>query len=234
MKITDLDSVYEIACSYLYCNCEITDKKYSLFVSHPIFFSVYYPIKFGDEIKLVNIMDKPKYLELARKQYIDIFARIDKPGGFLVHIRKPYMLAFLRDTKDYLSESDFADMLNFAWTSSENPNDDVNVKIPTLIKWFRSADKKSLMNTEDYNKYMSIDGTVTVYRGVGINRNPVGLSWTFDMDTAFWFANRFGDGGYIEYATVRKDDVLAYFGNRNESEVVVDTANINIEILNKK
>ena len=48
------------------------------------------------------------------------------------------------------------------------------------------------------------------------------MSWTLDYDKAEWFANRFGTDGYILEATINKNDIVAFFDVRGESEVVVD------------
>jgi hypothetical protein len=51
-----------------------------------------------------------------------------------------------------------------------------------------------------------------------------GLSWTADKKKAEWFAGRFptlNDKGFVASGWVRKDDVLAHFIGRQESEIVV-------------
>ena len=147
------------------------------------------------------------------------------------YIRKQYKLTFLRDTKQYLSSKDFANLFREAWITSENPNDDVNVKIRTLVSWYKNSNKKYLMEEDDFNVYNNLEDEFTIYRGVGINRNPKGLSWTMNKEKAQWFANRFGGNGYIETAKINKKDVLAYFNSRGEEEIVADVYKLNISVL---
>ena len=67
---------------------------------------------------------------------------------------------------------------------------------------------------------------ITVYRGVIENGKPNGLSWTTSKKVAQWFSNRFYTGTGKVYKMVIKNpsDILAYFNNRNEKEVIVDTS----------
>lgn len=49
------------------------------------------------------------------------------------------------------------------------------------------------------------------------------MSWTLSFERAKWFAERFGSNTQIVYkAFVQKQDILAYFADRGEDEVVVD------------
>lgn len=117
------------------------------------------------------------------------------------------------------------------WVDSENPNSDVNVPLSEAVKWFRNSNKKILMDEEDFKVYESFPEKVKLYRGITKFGNPYGLSWTTNLDTAKWFANRFNindrdNGNYVIEAEVNKEDILAYFSGRNENEVIVDTSNI--------
>lgn len=147
-------------------------------------------------------------------------------------VNKPYLLFFLSQIRNYLSLKDFSEFLGDAWVRSENGNNDPNVELHKIVRWFRSADKNALMDDKERKVFAELPATITVYRGVGKNRNPKGISWTQDFQLARWFANRFGSGGYIEKTTITKNDVLAYFMSRGESEVVVDLKALNhIEIM---
>lgn len=87
------------------------------------------------------------------------------------------------------------------------------------------CDKKVLMSKEDYNVYAALPKEFTVYRGVAVGRNPDGLSWTRDKETAFWFSKRFdhdAEIGYVKQAITQKKNVLVYFNSRNENELVIN------------
>ena len=44
------------------------------------------------------------------------------------------------------------------------------------------------MQEKDYEVYKSFPDTFNIYRGVAVGRNPKGLSWTQNLETAKWFA----------------------------------------------
>lgn len=107
----------------------------------------------------------------------------------------------------------------------ENPNGDVNVSVALAARWFRLADKKSLMYDDEYETYTNLPESFIVYRGVTPGRNPNGMSWTREHDKAEWFSNRFGEG-YVLKGTVNKKDVLAFFSRRGEEEIVIEAKNV--------
>lgn len=151
-----------------------------------------------------------------------------------IMVRKSYRLTFLKYAKKFMSLKDFSHYLADAWASSENPSQDVNCSLSLLISWFQQADKKVLMETEDYQVYVSLPDELRIYRGVTLGREPHGLSWTANLETAKWFAHRFDRDdktGYIETAIVKKEDVLAYFNTRGEDELVVNVRNLEIEVM---
>lgn len=78
----------------------------------------------------------------------------------------------------------------------------------------------------DLAKFEALPEVLQVYRGQ-ILEHPVGVSWTLDRDVAKKFARSGGyrvdqDGGAVLCCRVRKELVLGYITQRNESEVVVD------------
>lgn len=166
--------------------------------------------------------------EKIRQAYQDlIFEYIDTRNdvyGILSLIRSPYYLFFFSLIKDGLSNKDYGELLKTAWTGEDNPNDDTNVKLYTIVSWFKKAEKTYLMDEEELEKYNSLPEKFKVYRGVGKGRKHNGLSYTLDYDKALWFANRWGgDKNYIIECEVNKDDTFAYFDCRGEHEIVVNT-----------
>lgn len=109
-------------------------------------------------------------------------------------------------------------------------------KITYLTGLFQKCKKEHLMCKEDYENYKKLPDKFIVYRGVAVGRNPHGLSWTLNLETAKWFANRFNNDkktGYIEKAVVRKSDMFAYFNTRGEDEIVCNVSSKDIIILDK-
>lgn len=94
------------------------------------------------------------------------------------------------------------------------------------------GNKQKLMG-EDYETWKAFPDKMTLFRGVGVDRKPYGLSWTPNLEKAEWLAHRFDREdryGYIQKAIVTKENMLAYFQSRGEEEVVVDTYKIKNDI----
>lgn len=233
---TNLNEVKNVAKNFLHLPIYEDEKIPSqMFVYHP-FLSSSIVILPGDESDLVDLLEQPERLE---DYYRFIEEEIDKGDLHKIHflIRAPYRLAFIKQCEQYLSEKDFAELLADAWVSSENPNQDANCSISCLIKMFKRCNKKYLMQEKDYEVYKSFPDTFNIYRGVAVGRNPKGLSWTQNLETAKWFANRFNRGtkkGYVQMGIAKKEHVLAYFNTRNEDEIVYNSKKLDISILREE
>lgn len=224
-KQSDIQSVKSVALAFLNLPVEETDFS-PIVVMHPIFENGFVGVKIDGEYTMVNILESEENLNIAKKVWEDNIKRANSIMQVYAFMRKSYRLTFLKYIEPYLSKKDMAELLADAWVSSENPNQDVNVSIPMLTKWFRKADKRSLMVSEDYKVYTDLEPEFVVYRGVAVGRNPDGLSWTMNYDKAEWFANRFTshgqEAGYVFKAIAKKEDVLAYFNTRGEEEIVIN------------
>lgn len=228
---TNLDEIKNMAKLFLYQPIKVDDNfSPKLCVYHPFLSSS--TICIGSS-EIVDIFDDEGALE---KYHECMEKEINKSDLHRIYVlvRKPYRLTFIKYCESYLSEKDLAELFADAWVSSENPNQDVNCSLSYLIKVFRKCNKHYLMQEEDYKVYQSLPDTFMIYRGVAVNRNPKGLSWTQNLETAKWFAHRFDtekDKGYIQTAIAKKEDVLAYFNTRNEDEIVYDSKKLEISIL---
>jgi hypothetical protein len=136
-------------------------------------------------------------------------------------VNKPYLGVVFKYISDHLSNSDYAELLQYAWVSMENPNDDPNVSHREWIQMLKKADQKILMG-EDYNVFSNFKDIVKVYRGTQSLSSTNGLSWSLSKDTAKWFATRFGKNGKIQSAEIPKKNIVAYFNVRDEKEVVLN------------
>jgi hypothetical protein len=93
-----------------------------------------------------------------------------------------------------------------------------------LLLMFRLADRERLAVCRDP---MPPGETFTVYRGVsgrGRARRVRGLSWTLDLDRAWWFARRLsylGEPAVFD-ATVPRSAVFFYTNERKEQEMVLE------------
>jgi hypothetical protein len=226
---TNLNEVREMARVFLRLPIQLDEKLHPLLCVHHPFISSCVVYVDGE---LINILENPERLEEFNK-YIE--EEIDDSDLFRIYVlvRAPYRLTFLKYCEPYLSPKDLAELFADAWVSTENPNQDANCPIHYLVKMFKKCDKKYLMSEEDYQVYEQLPETFTIYRGVAVGRNPKGLSWTKNLETAKWFAHRFDredKKGYIQMGIAKKEDVLAYFNTRNEDEIVYNSKRLQISI----
>ena len=223
MKTTDIESVRETVLAFLYLDIEETDFS-PIVVMHPIFESAFVYLPESD--RMCNVLEDTDGYNEIMQLYRNRIEKAKTAFELYRFMRKSYRLTFLKFTEKYLSIEDLSKLLADAWITSENPNQDANVSVTKLAKMFRKCDKKLLMEDDEYEVYEHLPEEFTVYRGVSVNRNSHGMSWTKNLKTAEWFAHRFdcdGKVGYIQKATARKKDVLAYFNGRNEDEIVIST-----------
>ena len=196
-----------------------------LVVKHPFTDSGIVGIRQEDgHYAIGNLIDSEADMKAWNKQTEELIDQAETPLHVFMMITKSYMLGFLKYAKPFLSSEDFTKMLADAWVRSESPNADPNLSKSKLVSLFKAADPEILMDAEERAQLQSLDDKVTIYRGVtSYNaRNVKALSWTLDENVARWFASRFGEQGRVYQAQIAKDDILAIFTGRNESEVIVD------------
>lgn len=233
MKETNLDEVKNMAINFLYLPIE-QDETISPFlcVHHPFITSCIVCI---DDKQMIDVLNNPDALK-AYRDYMEKNINNSNLCRIYLLLRKPYRLAFIKYCEPYLSDKDLAELFADAWVSSENPNQDVNCPISYLIKIFKRCNKEFLMTPEDYDIYNSLPDTFVIYRGVGVSRNPKGLSWTRNLEKAKWFASRFDTDkkkGYVQTGIAKKEHVLAYFNTRGEDEIVYNVNKLDISILER-
>lgn len=220
MKSTNLDKVKSMALAFLYIDVK-PSRILPMSVCHPFFNSVMADLP---DYGIFNILEDTEHFEVIRQKYKQRILNSDCVQDIMSIIREPYQLGFLKNIVPSLSQTDLSQLLSMIWVNIENPNQDVNASVSEIARWFKKADKESLMNQEDYEVYCNLPECFTVYRGVAAGRNPDGLSWTRSLHRAEWFAHRFDkkeQQGYVREANVLRKDVLAYFNTRGEEEIVV-------------
>lgn len=220
MRKTNIEKLKETLNLFLMLEVEKIDAM-PFMVQHPIF---EYSVLYDEERNPISILE-PEGLEKIRKQTRKKIEQCKSASQCMMIMRKSYYLTFLKFTKEYLSNEDFSKLLAFAWVSSEAPNNDVNVSQAEILKWFNNAEKEKLMREEDFCTYTELPGRITVYRGIGTKSRENGISWTLDKEKATWFARRFSEG-YVIQGTVEKKDILAFFNDRKEKEVIISPRNV--------
>lgn len=227
-KETNLETCKNIAKALLYL--DVKETEIPLFVTHPFFNSRHMPLLGNDKsMTMHDIIADRDSLNKIRYEYQDKINIMNSIHAIMFLMNKPYRATYFKLIRDYLSEKDYGELLSYVWTDSENPNQDTNVSIPEWISFFKKSNKRFLMEKEDYQIYNDLpdDKEIIIYRGVAKNREPFGLSWTANLDTATWFAKRFSnDDAYVLKAKCFKKDILAFFNTRGENELVTDIKKI--------
>lgn len=230
IRISNLEKVKEMARMFLHLKLE-WDEKDSFLVHHP-YFSCCFVSLVKDGVSQMGDLRKPEDMELALNM---VKRRIDKAKS--VHtITKlmcdKFLLVFFKYIREYLDPEDYATELREAWLTTEFPNADPNLTLAEKVRYFRKADPKLLMSKSDYARFQSLPDEIIVFRGVNKKGSYKGLSWTTDKERAEWFASRWEWNSAVYKATIAKSDVLAYFGERSEEEIVLDSRKLkNVEKL---
>lgn len=102
----------------------------------------------------------------------------------------------------------------------------VNRRVLNLLLGSPRPCREYIMNAEERKAFLVLPDEFTIHRG-HVGRNISGWSWTLDIEKAKWFADRFPPsihGGIpkITSGIVKKADVVAYFLQRQEAEIVVN------------
>jgi hypothetical protein len=133
-----------------------------------------------------------------------------------------------------LDDAEYWVLLRSVWISTETT-------YPHTAEWLAllqasRPDREALMSPEDREVFDSLPETLTVFRGCDSAAGARGLSWTTDLERAVKFAHyscgprRLIFGGRKHYrafprvmgGTCEKSDVLAYFNERGEQEIVIN------------
>lgn len=188
-------------------------------VSHPfIEEGVSFNLKTGEVINLVEdekALKKEKELRLKRMRNMS-------PMQIAFCVSKPYRMLYLSLAFPYLTKKERSEIMHEVWISVENINNNVNVSQMEILKMLRKCNPKYLMGQENYEVYENLPDTFTVYRGLQENAQEDGLSWTLSKEVAEWFASRFENDGEVIKKVIHKTEVIAYFNDREEDEIVLD------------
>lgn len=217
----------------------IANKEMPFIIHHPFISQNPAPFReHNGSLKFVDIFkDKKEFNELIEQ----LESNIDMADSFediLMMVNKPYKLLFFKVNNNYISKESYNNCLKEIWCQTEFPNADVNVSTDESLSMFKNCDKKLIMTKAEMLKLKSLPDEVTIYRGTHKKNNFKALSWTDDYQSALWFAKRFDDNGYVLQANIKKEDIVAFFNNRNEKEMIIDFNKIynlkNEKILNIK
>lgn len=153
---------------------------------------------------------------------LELINESESLGQILLLINKGDVLSYLNSlhTTKLVSEQEIANRLFHQWTMVEKFHNSGMSK-SKMLKFMKMADKSDGYGAV-YND--EVPKLITVYRGTNVE-NYKGLSWTRDKEVAEWFAKRFlneGQFGYVFYGKLAREDIIANFRSRNESEIICD------------
>ena len=204
----------------------ISDKEIPFIIYHPFIKCnpIIYQNRNGNikKIDVFNSRELNKYLNKL-ENYID---NCKTPLQIFNLINQPYKIYYFYMNSNNLNKKDYNDILKNIWINTEFPNADKNISVNNLLKLFKKSDTKFLMSEEERTFFNSLPDKVKIYRGTHDANNYRALSWTNDYETALWFAKRFHSDGYILQAIVDKKDIIAFFNDRNEHELIIDFTKI--------
>lgn len=222
LKETDMDNIRHLA--KLFVQLPINKTNYSPFVvKHPFTDSGIVYISDEEGPRTLDVTNDEKEFNKWKKMVSGIIDKMKSVADVYMLLTNAYKFAFLQFAQDMMSMEDYCTALVDCWIGTECPNQDPNFTKRQLLQLFEKANKNYIMTDEEWAELQELPQTVTIYRGVTDSGggNEKALSWTINPQVAEWFAKRFGGQGKVYCATVDKDNILALFNGRNESEVIV-------------
>jgi hypothetical protein len=151
-----------------------------------------------------------------------------KWSRYIFYHERPYRLAaLLRCHEAGLHDEAYWNFVGDVWVDSDN----IWQNIKTWRKIWSQPDpnRAACMDAEEREHYFGLPDSLTVYRGVKLRKAVNGLSWTFDLERAKWFARRWAtkeQQSMVAIGTVHKKNILAVFLGRNEKEIVSNKVNV--------
>lgn len=176
------------------------------------------------------ICDENKNMILVtEKNRVQVFERIYSKMAecktiqqmFYRFIRKADRLMILFHVHLLLNETEFNELLHWAWITCEFPH---QMKTRDLLKLFNHSNKDLIMSKNEQQVIQKLPDNVTIYRGLqGPKAKIKGFAWTLSKDKAVWFARRFNYANAKVYsAKIAKEHIFMYTNDRSEQEVVIN------------
>ena len=180
--------------------------------------SIQHPLVIGD----IGMMPNSYYNNqlMRKKERLKEFENNKEFESYLFLIEKPFRVTFFSDlvkqNKIKKLSKKYWKILSSLWTGSENIFQ--NKKLwDDLLK--DKTNSHYFMSKKDLKFFNALEKEFIVYRGYKHWEN--GYSYTLDKERAIWFADRFGQNGFVKERLVRKEDVFAYTNSREENEIII-------------
>ncbi len=182
-------------------------------VKHPFVYAFVGPeFLLADEVsRMYEWKRKHRQRTLAEKDWVN----------YIFGIERPWRLHRLRTLweRRQITKRELRKLLSIFWMDTECPQG--NQSDPMFL--FLEAN----FVTDAPKEWKAIPDNFTLYRGVDgeLELTADGPSWTMEKGTALFFAKRYLAGGYVVKYEATKDEALAYFAGRGETEIILDFFN---------
>ncbi|WP_297516621.1 hypothetical protein [Flavobacterium sp.] len=180
--------------------------------------SIQHPLVIGD----IGMMPNSYYNNqlMRKKERLKEFENNKEFESYLFLIEKPFRVTFFSDLvkqhKIKKLSKKYWKILSSLWTGSENIFQNKELW-DDLLK--DKSNSHYFMSKKDLKFFNSLENEFIVYRGYSHWEN--GYSYTLDKERAIWFADRFGQNGFVKERLVRKEEVFAYTNSREENEIII-------------
>jgi hypothetical protein len=182
-------------------------------IRHPLIYAVPY---FPDRTGLVNDNYRCK---VAASQ--EALAARDFEEYVYLH-EKPWRVAALMEVAPLLRGPNYWELVADTWMIIDCVWEGRRAWRKLWLS--KEPHREAAMSCDDQEYLTALPDILTIYRGVQFRAAIHGLSWTLSRERAEWFAlwrlPKRGQPMVLE-AQVSKSDVIAYFSEREEDEVVV-------------
>jgi hypothetical protein len=183
-----------------------------------------HPLVFSVPLSVPGLLNKQ--YEQKCKAVATAIKRGDHHTYVFLHERPYRFEAMTRLIVRGLEESELYELVRTVWIDSENI-------WQNLDEWrdlLSGLDGRWLMFDDEREELDSLTEPITVYRGVTLEVNEEGLSWTLNHEKAKWFAQRFTHRGQaaVIHGTVTRENVVALFKTRGEEEIVALDEHVNV------
>lgn len=169
------------------------------------------------------VYDTIFYDEIYKQKQLNRIENAENLSRFVSAIEKGNRFDYLNflNRCSVITDKECANEVYNIWTMQEQFFGCGMAKI-RMIKFMKLANKNIIFPAEI--EQLTDNDMIPIYRGTSVN-NYRGLSWTLEQKKAEWFAKRFPIGDskrYVFDGKIRKKDIIAFFNDRNEKEVVCD------------
>lgn len=169
-------------------------------VRHPLVVMLYH----DDEMVIDHINQLYEYRKLEKEK-----AEEEEDYGKYIFIHeRPWRLTAFFNIEYLIPDDQRPEIIREIWVDTENFWQFADDWIAILEPY---------QGLDAFNTLEMLPEEIIIYRG----GTKDGLSWTLDLDKAKWFAKRYNKDHDVWKSKVHKKDVIAWFTERDENEILI-------------